>query len=265
MSVGEAMNIFKRLYNYRELLKTNIKKDIRGKYKGSILGVLWSFVNPLLMVLVYAIVFPLILKSPEKNYWIFLVVGIIPWNFFTTVVSQGTTSVLVNANIIKKVYFPREILPISVATSGLVNFSISCLIIFAIVIGSGLGLSWYVLLLPLMMIIQYFLQLGIVFILSALNVYIRDVEYITNFVVMMLFYGTPILYSIHTIAEAQRFKTLLNLNPMTHIINGYRDIFYYQQLPDLKMLALVGIFSIALTLVGYWIFKKMSRGFVEEV
>ena len=106
------MKIFKDLYQYRELLKTNVRKEIRGKYKGSFLGVLWSFINPLLMVLVYAIVFPLILKSSEPNYVIFLIVGIIPWNFFTTVVNQGTTTIVNNGNIIKKVYFPREILPI---------------------------------------------------------------------------------------------------------------------------------------------------------
>ena len=119
------MNVFSRLYEYRELLKSNVKKEIRGKYKGSFLGILWSFINPLLMVLVYAIVFPYLLRVNQDNYLIFLIVGIIPWNFFTTVIAQGTTSVLVNAGIIKKVYFPREILPISVATSGIVNFFIS--------------------------------------------------------------------------------------------------------------------------------------------
>jgi ABC-type polysaccharide/polyol phosphate export permease len=170
------MKVFKELYQYRELLKTSIKKDIRGKYKGSFLGVLWSFVNPLLMVLVYAIVFPFILRVKEDNYLIFLIVGIIPWNFFTTSINQGVTSVLHNANIIKKVYFPREILPISVVTSGLVNFLISCLIIFIFLIFSGVGFSWYILLLPLIIFIQYILSLSIVFVLSAINVYIRDAE-----------------------------------------------------------------------------------------
>ena len=117
--------MFRNLYQYRELLKTNIQKEIRGKYKGSFLGVLWSFLNPLLMVLVYAIVFPYILRSTEKNYLIFLIVAIIPWNFFTTVLTQGTNCVWINGGIIKKVYFPREILPISVISAGLVNFFIS--------------------------------------------------------------------------------------------------------------------------------------------
>lgn len=261
------MNIFKRLYDYRELLKTNIKKEIRGKYKGSFLGVLWSFVNPLLTVLVYAIVFPYILRVQEDNYLIYLIVGIIPWNFFTTVISQGTTSVLANGGIIKKVYFPREILPISVATSGLVNFLISCFIILAFVIGSGIGLSWYLIFLPIVIIIQYLLQLGIIFILSAINVYVRDIEYITNFFVTMLFYGTPILYSLNNLegSKASIFKNIINLNPMTQIISAYRDIFYYQRMLNFMNLLYVGIFSVILVIIGYQIFKKLSKGFAEEV
>lgn len=156
--------MFKELYQYRELLKSNIRKEIRGKYKGSFLGVLWSFVNPLLSVLVYAIVFPLVLKNTQDHYVTFLIIGIIPWTFFTSAVSQGTTTVFVNGGIIKKVYFPREILPLSVVTSSLINFIISCLIIFIFLIISGIGLSLYVLLLPIIMLIQYILLLGIVFI-----------------------------------------------------------------------------------------------------
>ena len=98
------MQVFKELYQYRELLKTNVKKEIRGKYKGSFLGVLWSFVNPLLMVLVYAIVFPYIMRVQQDNYLIFLIVAIIPWNFFTTVIAQGSITVRMNGDIIKKVY-----------------------------------------------------------------------------------------------------------------------------------------------------------------
>src|SRR5574344_1253107 len=110
--------MFKELCKYREFLKTNVRKDIRGKYKGSFLGVLWSFVNPLLMTLVYAIVFPFILKSGQEHYTTFLVVAILPWNWFTLVVGQGTSVMKVNEGILKKVYFPRVILPLSTNVSG---------------------------------------------------------------------------------------------------------------------------------------------------
>ena len=174
--------LFNNLYRYRQLLKSNVSKEIRGKYKGSFLGVLWSFVNPLLTTLVYAIVFPLILKNTEPHYVTFIVIGILPWTYFTSTIMQGTTTMLINAGIIKKVYFPREILPISINMSGLINFMISCLIICIFLICSGIGFSWYIIFLPLIAITQFALQQGIIFITSAINVYIRDAEYIINFI-----------------------------------------------------------------------------------
>lgn len=256
--------MFKNLYQYRELLKSNVKKEIRGKYKGSFLGILWSFVNPLLQVLVYAIVFPIILKSPEPNYVVFLIIGILPWTWFTTSLSQGTFTILGNAGIIKKVYFPREILPISVVTSGLINFLISCLIIFAFLIFSGIGFSGYLIYLPLAILAQYIITLGIVFITSAINVYIRDAEYIINFIVNMLFYATPILYSPDVFAGT-KFSAIIKFNPLATIINSYRDILYHQTLPDLKMLALVLITGLVILLIGIQVFRKLERRFAEEV
>ena len=251
------------LYKYRQLLKSNIRKEIRGKYKGSFLGILWSFVNPLLSVLVYAIVFPLVLKNTQPHYVTYLIIGIIPWTFFTTSISQGTTTVLVNGGIIKKVYFPREILPISVVSSALVNFLISCIIIFIFLILSGIGISKFIVIMPLIIIIQYIFILAIVFITSAVNVYIRDAEYIINFFVNMLFYATPILYSSDLFPA--RFKWILNFNPMALIINGYRDILYYQKLPEVMSLMTLFVIAFLLLLLGILIFKKLEKGFAEEV
>ena len=118
------MNVFKNLYNYRELLKTSVKKEIRGRYKNSFLGVIWSFLNPLLQILVYAIIFPIILATKQEYYVIFLCCGLIPWNFFSTAINRAAFTMVENGNIIKKVYFPREILPISIVTSEAVNFLI---------------------------------------------------------------------------------------------------------------------------------------------
>ena len=156
--------MFKELYKYRELLKSNVKKEIRGKYKASFLEILWSFINPLLQTLVYTIVFSLIMRNTMPNYLIFVITGIIPWNFFITVISQGTNTILVNGGIVKKVYFPREILPISITTSGLVNFFISCVIIIFFTLVSGIGISWLIIFVPLVALIQYIFTLGIIFI-----------------------------------------------------------------------------------------------------
>ena len=257
------MNVFKNIYNYRELLKNNVKKEIRGKYKNSALGVIWTFLNPLLQLLVYALIFPLILKTTQPYYVIFVCVGLIPWTFFTTSVSQSAWTIIANGNIVKKVYFPREILPISVVTSGMVNFLISTLIIVAFCFIYGLGLTKYIVFFPLVLIIQYILQLGIAFILSAATVYFRDLEHFIQIVLQVMFYATPIVYAGDTIPEAFRF--IINLNPMAHIINGYRDIFYNQTMPDLKLLGILLAISLVFCVVGYFIFRKLQKGFAEEL
>ena len=257
------MNFFKELYHYRELLKTNVKKDIRGKYKGSFLGILWSFINPLLQVLVYALVFPYIMKVETENYLIFLICGIIPWTWFITSISQGTTSITNNANLIKKVYFPREILPISVVTSGLVNFLISCLIILIFVIFGGLGITWHLVFLPFIIIVQYIFTLALIFVLSAFNVYVKDVEYIVAFIINMLFYATPILYTTEMFSGP--ILWLFRLNPLAHLINAYRDVFYVHHIPNLASLTVLFGVCIILIVVGYFIFKKLEKRFAEEV
>ncbi len=252
------------LYNYRLLLKSNVKKEIRGKYKASILGILWSFINPLLTALIYAIVFPFILKNTEPHYVTFIIIGLLPWTYFTNTMMMGTTSILNNAGIIKKVYFPREILPIAINTSGLINFLISCLIIFIFLICSGIGFSWYILYLPFIILVQYILQLGIILITSAIEIYIRDAEYIINFFVTMLFYATPIIYSASTFADSVVGK-LIKLNPMATIINSYRNVLFYQTTPEVKSLLIVLGASIILLWVGFKIFYKLQKGFAEEV
>ncbi len=257
------MSLIKNLYNYRELLKSNVKKEIRGKYKGSFLGVLWSFVNPLLTVLVYAIVFPYIMRVKTENYLIFLIIGIIPWTFFTTVINQGMITVRMNEGIIKKVYFPREILPISVALSGLVNFFISCIIIVIFCIFGGVGVTWHIILLPIIALIQFVFSLGLILGLSAINIYIKDTEYIVQFFINMLFYATPILYQSTLFPE--KIRWILYLNPMTQIVEAYRNIFLYHQLPDVMGILYVIIVSLIIFALGLVIFRKLEKGFAEQV
>lgn len=257
------MKIINEIINYKEFLKSNVKKDVRGKYKGSFLGVLWSFINPLLSVLVYAIVFHYIMRFNIDHYLIYLIAGIIPWTFFTTSINMGMNSILFNADIIKKVYFPRIILPISSVTSGLVNFSISCIIIIIFALFSGVGISFCLLFLPIIVFIQYVFTLGIVFILSAIEIYVRDVEHIVNFFISMLFYVTPILYTPEYVPN--NFKFILKLNPLSYIINAYHSIFYYKEIPNMLDLGLISIFSFIIFFIGYKIFDKLQRGFAEEV
>ncbi len=257
------MKFFKSLYEYRELLKTSISKDVRGKYKNSVLGIIWSFLNPLLQIAVYAIVFPLIMRSNLPNYTVFLCCGLIPWNFFSSAISRTSFTMIENGNIIKKVYFPRQILPLSVVTSEAVNFVISTIIILAFVLGYGMGISKFIIFYPLVLLVQYLLLIGISFVVSSITVYFRDLQHFIGILLQLLFYATPIVYASNTIPE--NFQWILKFNPMTYVINGYRDIFYYQQTPDLVSIAIVLGISIVTCLVGYMIFNKLQKRFAEEI
>lgn len=256
-------NVFKEIYEYRELLKTSVKKEIRGRYKNSFLGVIWSFLNPLLQIMVYAIVFPLILRNTQENYVIFLCCGLIPWTFFSTGINRSAFTIIENGNIVKKVFFPREILPISVITSEAVNFMISTIIILAFVIFGGLGISKYILFYPIILIVQYFLVLGISFIISSITVYLRDIQHFIGVLLQLLFYAAPVVYAPSSIPE--NFKWILNLNPMTYIINAYRDIFYNQVKPDFIGLGTILVISILVCVIGQFIFNKLQKGFAEQL
>ena len=257
------MSIFKRLYQYRELLKTSIKKDIGGKYKNSFLGVIWSFINPLLQICVYAIVFPLIMRNNIENYTVFMVCGLIPWTYFASVINRSANVMIENGNIIKKVYFPREILPISLVTSETITFLISTVIIIGFALITGVGISTLILFYPLLLLAQYIILIGISLIVSCVTVYFRDLQHFIGVFLQLLFYGTPIVYSIDTIPE--RFRWILNINPMTHIIEGYRDIFYYQQMPNMKSIFVIIAIGILVVLIGYAIFNKLQKRFAEEL
>ena len=257
------ISVFKNLYKYRELLKTNIKKEIRGKYKNSFLGVLWSFLNPLLQIAVYALVFPFILKNTQDNYVIFLCCGLIPWAFFSTTISRSAFTMVENGNIIKKVYFPREILPISVVTSETVNFLISTIIIIVFVIFGGIGLSKYIMLYPIVLLAQYLLLIAISLIVSSISIYIRDLQHLIGVALQLLFYAAPIVYTPESIPE--QFKWILKCNPMTYIISGYRNIFYNQTMIELKpLLILIGC-SVVACVIGYIIFNKLQKRFAEQL
>ena len=256
--------MLREIYDYRELLKTNVKKDIRGRYKASVLGVLWSFINPLLQVLVYAIVFPYLMKGAADHYVVYLVTGIIPWTFFQTVVNQSTTCIKSNSGIIKKVYFPRIILPLSAFFSGLINFFISCVIIVFFCLIFGMGISWHLVFVPLIAVTEGLFGLALGTIFGAIDAYIQDTEYIVNFILMMAMYGAPIIYEITIFPEGSRIASLIQLNPMTKIMNAYRDVFMNHQIPNLRAIGIVFLGSFILFLIAVAIFNRLQKGFAEQ-
>ena len=247
----------------KNILKTNIKKDVGGKYKNSVLGVLWSFINPLLQIAVYALVFQVILKSNIENYTVYLCCGLIPWQYFSSVVLRGAAVIVDNANIIKKVYFPREILPISVVASEGVNFLISTIIILGFVILGGIGLSWNILWYFLILAIQFVVSIGVALIVSSLTVYFRDLLHLLGIVIQLLFYATPIVYAINSVPA--NLQWIVKINPMAYLIDSYRNIFYNKMPPDFQGLLIALGMGIVLCIAGYFIFKKLERRFAEEL
>ena len=262
------MQHFKELYEYREMIISLVRKDLRGRYKGSVLGFLWTFINPLLQLIVYTIVFSIIMNTSYEQYYLFLFVALVPWMFFSSSVTDGAASILKEKDMVKKIYFPREVLPISTVTSGFVNMVLTFIVVFVVVIISGRGLNPLALLcLPVVMIVEYILCLGIALIVSSLTVYLRDLQYILGIFVMALQYLTPVMYGVDMVERSSAGKWLVmmfNLNPMTPIIKIYRQIIYYGEVPELGSLLIAVAVGVVFIVVGEILFKRLQKGFAEE-
>lgn len=254
----------KELYNYREMIYSLVHKELRGKYKGSVLGFLWSLLIPLFQLVVYTIVFSVFMQSGIEKFYMFLFVALIPWLFFNNCISGGAMSIIQQKNLVQKIYFPREVLPLSFVISSFVNMLLSFLVVFGALFISGTGVKlsvlWY---LPIILTVEFIMGLGGALLFSALTVYFRDLEYIIGIVTMAWMYMTPILYPLDQLPE--HIQPILYYNPMTSVIVAYRDILYYQQAPDLKTLAYALIWGIVLLILGSAVFSGLKRNFAEEL
>lgn len=258
------MNFWKELWEYREMISSLVKRDLRSRYKGSVLGFLWMFLNPLLQLGVYTIVFSTIMRMGIDKFYLFMFVALVPWLFFSTCLSGGTSVIFSQQDMVKKIYFPRDVLPISFTVSQFVNMVFSFIIIFVVVFVSGIGVNPIALLyLPLIMIIEFVLCLGITYLTSALSVYFRDLQHIMGILSMAWMYLTPIIYPVEMVPE--QFVDLFYLNPMTSITIAYRDILYYKQVPEMGTLVNAILMGVGILIVGRLVFAKLQKGFVEEL
>lgn len=254
----------KELYDYREMIYSLVQKELRGKYKGSVLGFLWSLLIPLFQLVIFTIVFSVFMRSEIDKFYMFLFVALIPWLFFNNCISGGATSIIQQKNLVQKIYFPRAVLPLAYAVSYFVNMLLSFLIVFAALLISGIGISFAVIgYLPIILLIEFVMGLGGALLFSALTVYFRDLEYIMGIVTMAWMYMTPILYPINQVPES--IQPFLYYNPMTSVIVAFRDILYYQQAPDMKTLIYAIIWGILLLLLGSAAFSRLQRNFAEEL
>lgn len=258
------MSTLVEIYKYRQMVFSLVKKDLRGRYKGSALGFLWTFINPLLQLCIYTVVFSIIMRMGIEKFYIFLFVALVPWIFFSSCLQSGATVVVGNQDLVKKIYFPRIVLPLSYVTSSFVNMLLTFIVVFAVLLVTGYGVNLIALLyLPVIMVIEYILALGITLITSACTVYLRDLEHILGIVGMAWMYLTPVIYSPEMVPD--KFLFWFNLNPMTPIIEAYRDILYYKQAPQLETLALAAGLGVVVVVIGSFVFNKLQKGFIEEL
>lgn len=262
------------LWRYRELVYHLVLRDLKARYKNSILGVAWSWVNPLLMMVVYTVVFNILAgRSNLANYPVFILCALLPWNFFSNSVSQATNSIVEAAPLVKKVYFPREVLPISIVLGNLVNFLIALPVLFLLALVLGNPITWWALLLPLTALVQLAFTIGICLLTSTVNVFYRDTRLIMDVLLLAWFFLTPIFYPLTTVPERYTVwglsvavrAWLLRLNPMASIISSYRDILYWGAPTGWDFLLRTAVTSLAVLAVGYLLFQRYSPRFGEEV
>jgi ABC-type polysaccharide/polyol phosphate export permease len=264
---------FAELHQYRELIKNLVIRDLKVRYKNSVLGVLWSLLSPLLMTVVFTVVFTLMLPSGDiEAYPVFFLCGFLPWTFFSASLTGATGSIVNNAPLIKKVYFPREMLPLSEVMANLVNFMLALVVLFAMIFISGIGLSSAAFLLPLVILAQVMFVAGMALLLSTANVFFRDTQHILEILLLAWFFLTPIFYPINVLPDsAQILGSTVNiqlwvrrLNPMASLIASYRDVLYWGEPtgPDFFLRTLA---TCLLVLVfGYLVFIRFSSVFGEE-
>lgn len=252
------------LYAYREMIFSLVRRNLKGRYKGSFLGFFWTFLNPLLQLAVYTLVFSVILKNTREDYYLFLFVALVPWLFFSSCVSSGVSCIWQQQDMVKKIYFPREVLPLSFVISNFVNMVLSLLVVLVVLVVSGKGLSFQALLyLPVIMAVEFLLCLGITLILSGLDIYFRDLEYLMGIITMAWQFLTPIMYGIDQVPE--EYRPIFYLNPMTPVIGAYRDILYFKKPPELQTLGSAVAAGVLLCALGFFVFGRLKRRFAEAM
>lgn len=254
----------REIYSYSDMVGSLVRRDLRGKYKGSVLGFLWTFINPLCQIIVYTIVFSVIVRSNLDKFYVYMITGMIPWLFFDLSLRQGAGCVRYQGDMIKKIYFPREVLPLSCVTSNFVNMLFCFLIVFAVLFISGIGVSVKALLyLPLVMGIEYLLALGFALVVSAGTVFFKDLEHITSVLLMAWIYGTPIMYSLNIVPQS--IQWIFKINPMTAVIESYHNILYWKVVPSGRDILYAAVFAVVMLVIGECIFAKLDDNFAEEL
>ena len=258
-----------RLLHHRSLIQTLVARELKARYRGSVLGFFWSFINPLLLLLVYWFVFSVVLPGIRpidiEPYALFMFCGLLPWTWFSSSVLEASNVLIAGGNLIKKVLFPAEVLPVVTVLANMIHFLLglpiiaAALVYFAVPV-RPLELLW----LPVVVLVQLFLTLGLALIVSSLTVHFRDLKDILGNLMTFWFFATPIIYPMSLAPPSG--KVLLDLNPFTHLVISYQEILFYDgPFGHWKWLLALGGVSIVLFLLGYFLFDRLRDSFAEEV
>ncbi len=261
-----------QLLRYRALIQSLVARELKARYRGSVLGFFWSFVNPLLLLLIYSFVFAYVLKNSMPKYAVFLFCGLLPWTWFSSSLLESSNVLIAGGNLIKKVLFPAEVLPIVTVLANMVHFflGLPILVIFLIYFRISLSVSelaWF----PVVVLVQLVLTLGLALIVSALTVHFRDIKDILANLLTFWFFATPIIYPFLTstgpVASMPPIaRTFFNLNPFTHLAVSYQEILFFEgPYGHWKWLLALGVASVGLFLFGYFLFDRLRDSFAEEV
>ena len=258
-------NIFANLKRYSFLLQQLISRDFKVKYKRSVLGVLWSLLNPILMMCVMAIVFTNVFKfsTPGVNYLTYLLTGLTFFNYFSEATNLSMSSVVANFSLINKIYIPKYIFPLSKCLFVGINFMLTLIPLYAVIILTGTGLNIYHIFLPISFIFLFVFTLGVSLILATISVFLRDMFYIYGIVLQILTYMTPIMYDINMLDP--RLQMLLKINPLYHIITFARTIILYHQMPSASSFIICSVMSLAALIIGVVLFRKNQDKFIYYV
>lgn len=256
--------IFEPFLYYKFLLFQLTQKEIKARYKQSFLGYAWVIFNPFAQLLVYSFVFSIVFRFPTGNepYSIFLFAGLLPWVFTQTSIAGGTESLVNNASLLKKVRFPREVIPYSFVLAKIVDFLFSSIVFIVFLYFYKVSLAWTALLVPVIFLVQLILTMGITLLLSAANLFYRDIQYLTNLVLMLWMYMTPVVYPLSMVPR--QYVWLYKLNPMVGIIEAYRSALFGYQI-EWSIFWWAAALSIGIFAVAYTIFKFSEKYFADIV
>lgn len=261
---GWRMLDWRELWAYRELLSVLTMRDIKVRYKQTVLGAGWAIIRPFLTMVIFSVVFGQLAKMPSDGYPypVFVYAALLPWTFFAAAISTSGQSLIGSSNLVSKVYFPRLIIPLSSVGAGLIDLLISTGILLLMMLWYGVGWTWHLLAVPLLLVAVVFAALGVGTLLSALTVSYRDFTHLTPFLVQIWMYVTPVIFPVTLVPE--RWQWLLYLNPMTGLVEGFRSAFLGKPF-DLAGLGFSCAIIIALLFVGVMYFEKVERRFADII